>query len=317
LYSTLIGQWRHTLFTDKMSAAMQVAERVYSLAQEQNDPALMIWPYNALSCTLIFLGDFESAQQYAMRAVQIWRAGTGEPYPQNVDTPVVGCLDLLAMSKWYLGEIATCQAKMDESISLARELKDTHALANALAWAATLAYKERKPAEVDRLASELIELSERHNFGYWMAIGAIRRGWARSASGYTAEGITWIEQGIRDIRATGAVVGLPHYLALKADALHLADRTAEALEAINEAEALAERFEHRSVFSELHQLRAVFLAAMGAEESKIEASFCAAIKIAKEQKSVSLEKRAEATYAEYCRQKASGSGGRGFRLPLF
>jgi len=43
---------------------------------------------------------------------------------------------------------------------------------------------------------------------------------------------------------------------------------------------------------------------------------CEAIKTAKEQKSVSLAKRAEATYAEYRRQKASGSGGRGFRLPL-
>src|ERR1700730_14210423 len=35
LYSALIGQWRYTLMTDKMSAAMHVAERVYSLAQEQ------------------------------------------------------------------------------------------------------------------------------------------------------------------------------------------------------------------------------------------------------------------------------------------
>ena len=34
---------------------------------------------------------------------------------------------------------------------------------------------------------------------------------------------------------------------------------------------------------------------------------CEAIKTAKEQKSVSLAKRAEATYAEYRRQKASGS----------
>jgi hypothetical protein len=55
---------------------------------------------------------------------------------------------------------------------------------------------------------------------------------------------------------------------------------------------------------------------MGAEENQIEASFHEAIKIAKEQKSVSQEKRAEATYAEYRRQKASGSGGRGIRLPL-
>ena len=68
---------------------------------------------------------------------------------------------------------------------------------------------------------------------------------------------------------------------------------------------------------ELHRLRGVFLAAMGAEETQIEGSFCAAINTAKQQKAVSLEKRAEATYAEYRRQKVGDSGGRGFRLPLW
>jgi hypothetical protein len=77
---------------------------------------------------------------------------------------------------------------------------------------------EHNPAEVDRLASDLIELCTRHNFAYWLAMGAIHRGWARSASGNTAEGIPWIDQGIRDFRATGAVLALP----LKAEALHLA-----------------------------------------------------------------------------------------------
>jgi hypothetical protein len=38
---------------------------------------------------------------------------------------------------------------------------------------------------------------------------------------------------------------------------------------------------------------------MGAEETQIEDSFQEAIRIAKEQKAISLEKRAEATYAEY------------------
>ena len=69
--------------------------------------------------------------------------------------------------------------------------------------------------------------------------------------------------------------------------------------------------------AELHRLRGVFLATLGADENQIEASFCEAIRIAKEQKSVSLAKRAEATYAEYRRQKACGSGGHGFRLPLW
>ena len=76
-------------------------------------------------------------------------------------------------------------------------------------------------------------------------------------------------------------------------------------------------FEQRDSFAELRLLRDVFLAAIGADETHIEASFCAAISTAKEQKSISLEKRAQATYAEYRRQKASASGGRGFRLPLW
>ena len=55
---------------------------------------------------------------------------------------------------------------MDEAIATAKELKDMYTLAMALAWAASLAHFERDPAEVDRLASELIELSTRHNFAY-------------------------------------------------------------------------------------------------------------------------------------------------------
>ena len=145
---------------------------------------------------------------------------------------------------------------------------------------------------------------------------AVLRGWAGSASGDTAKGLAWIEDGIGDWRATGGVLNMPYFLALKAEALYLANRTSEAHEAINEAEALAERLEQRYFSAELHRLRGVFLAAIGGEESQIEASFSEAIRIAREQKSVSLERRAQETYAEYQRQKASASGGHGFRLPL-
>jgi tetratricopeptide (TPR) repeat protein len=218
---------------------MQIAERVYSLSQEQDDPRQMIWAYNALAGTLYFLGDFEESGQNARRGLQIWRSGIVQSDPEDVDTPVVSCL---------------------------------------------------------------------------LTVSAIHRGWARSASGDLAEGISWIEQGIRDLRTTGALLGMPVFLARKAEALHLAGRTSEALEAISEAETVAERFEQRHFCAELHRLRGVFLAALGAEGTQIEASFSAAIKIAREQKSISLEKHAEENYAEYRRQKATESGGHGFRL---
>ena len=316
LYVALIGQWRYSLMTDKLSATMQIAKRVYSLAQDQNDSALMMGAYRALAGTLFYLGDFESARQSALCAIQIWRSGGAQPVVEDLDAPAVVCLCYEALSKWHLGEIASCWARIAEAISLAKELNDMHTLAGSLHFAAYLAHNDRNPAEAERLASDLIELSTRENFALWLAAGAMLRGWARSALGDPAEGVSWIEDGIEGFRATGSKVE-PFLLALKAEALHLADRTSEALEAINEAEALVERFEGRWWSAELRRLRGVFLAAVGAEETQIEASLCTAIKIAKEQKSISLATRAEATYAEYCRQKASGSGGRGFQLPLY
>ena len=315
--SVLIGQWLYTLITDKLSTAMQLAKRVYSLAQEQKDPALMTGGYRALASTLYYLGDFEPARQYAMRGIEIWRSGDVQSQVEQVTAPPVACLYLRAMSEWHLGEAASSKVAMAESISLAKELHDVHGLAASLGFACFLSQFERSPAEVDRLASEMIELSTRENLAHWLGPGAVLSGWARSALGNPAEGIPWIEQGMRDTRAIGTMLTLPYLLGLKAEALHLAGRTPEALEARREAEAQAERFEERWWCAELHRLRGVFLAAIGADETQIESSFCEAIITAKQQKSVSLEKRAEATYAEYRRQKAGGSGGRGFRLPLW
>ena len=142
----------------------------------------------------------------------------------------------------------------------------------------------------------------------------VRQG--RSASGDTTEGISLIDDGIDEYRATGSILTVPLSLTLKAEALYLADRTSEALEAIKEAEATVERSEGRAWCVELYRLRGVFLTAVDGQETQIEASFCAAISTAREQKSISLEKRAEASYAEYSRQKARAFGGHGFRLPL-
>jgi predicted ATPase len=195
---------------------------------------------------------------------------------------------------------------MAQATSLAEELNDSHALAAALLWATILDHLERNPAEVARLASYLIELSTRQNFAFWLPAGEIFRSGARSASGSTGEGIAWIEDGIRDYRVTGSMLRMPYFLALKAEALHFADCVPEALQVITEAEVWVERSEERWWCAELHRLRGVFLTALGVDESQIGPSFCAAIETAKEQKSISLEKRAQATYAEYRTKRECG-----------
>ena len=314
LYVVLTGLWRCDLNADTLRTAMKAAERVYSLTQQQNDSALIIGGCVPLAITLYFSGDFETGRKYTTRALQILRSGLQSPI-EDVDVSAVSILCFEALFDWHAGGIVSCQATMTEAISLARELNDMHGLAVALCHAGWLAYFERDPTEVERCASELIELSVRQNFMLWLAAGKVLRGWARSASGDT-EGISWIEDGIRDYRAIGQARGVPGCLLLKAEALHLADRTYEALAALEEVEALVEKSEERWCLAELQRLHGVFLVSVGGIDTRIEALLRSAISTAKQQNSLSLQKRAEVTYAEYRRQKASGSGGKGLRLSL-
>jgi hypothetical protein len=209
-----MGQWRYTMMTDKLTATLQIAKRIYSLAQEQNEPARMIGAYTVMAATLYHLGDFETARQYWMRGVKIWRSGGVRSSFEEVDSQAVSCLSHEALIEWHFGEIASSRVTMAEAISLAKELNDMHGLAVALFYAAALGYFELNPAVVEHLASDLIELSTRHNFAHWLATGAIYRGWARSASGDTVAGIAEMEEGIGDYRAMGSMLFLPFFLAL-------------------------------------------------------------------------------------------------------
>ena len=165
-----------------------------------------------------------------------FRSGAREAYSlhsKSSTRPLSLVCAMRPYCEWHFGEIVASQANMAEAISLAKELNDMHGLAVALylcsEFSPTLSVILLKWNAWHRM---LIELSTRHNFAHWLALGAILRGWARSASGDTVEGLSWIEDGIEDYRATGAIIGLPYFLAMKAEALHLADRTSEALEAI-------------------------------------------------------------------------------------
>jgi NACHT domain len=176
LYVALVGLWRYSLVTDKLSTTMQIAKRVYSLAQEQQEPALMIGACQALAPTAYFLGDFETSREYAMRGVEIWRSGSVQSPVEEVDPPAVVCLCYKALCDWHFGETALCQSTITESISLASELNNTVALVEALSIAAILGSIKHDPVETERLAAAVTELSARYNFAHWLSLANILRG---------------------------------------------------------------------------------------------------------------------------------------------
>jgi hypothetical protein len=127
-----MGRWRYSLMTDRLTAALQIADQIYSLSQEENNSALMIGSCQALVNTFYFLGEFETARQYAMRGVQIWHSGGVLAQVEENGAPAVECLCYKALCQWHLGEIASSKVSMAEAISLAKALNDMISLVFAL-----------------------------------------------------------------------------------------------------------------------------------------------------------------------------------------
>ena len=306
LYSTLKGQFFYSLMTSDLTATMQMAKRLYCLAKEHNTPALMLGAYDTLVTTLYFSGRFDAARKSAVLGLQIWRSGKVQSQVEEVIAPAVVCLLYKGVSEWHFGHLHKCTEDLAEASLLAKELNDMQGSVFVLYIMAHIAHFAENASEVERLASDMMELSTRQNVGTWLPHGRVLRGWARSASGKIAEGLSSIEDGIVEYRAAGAIVALPFFQTLKAEALHLAGRTSEALAALEEGETVIERSGARVWSAELRRLRGVFLAILGADEAQIEASFRTAISTAGAQRSSSLTTRAEASYLEYRLKQGRG-----------
>ena len=294
---------------------MQIATRMSSLTHQHYDSSLLMKVHMALAVTHYYLGDFTSARQEATSGVRLWHSGVEKSEVEELDEPIIGCLCHKAVCAWHLGQIASSRSTMKEAILVANRLENTHGIAVALHFAATLSYMEQNPTAAARLSAELVELSTRQHFPHFRAFGTALLGWTRSVAGLFTQGISWMDDGIEELRTSGALLPISILLAPKAEALYRANRTSEALDTIKQAEMLVERTEARWS-AEFHRLRAIFLTAMDADEAEIERAFQEALNTAKQQKSTSLRKRAETSYSEYRRHKASTSGGHGFRLSL-
>ena len=127
--------------------------------------------FRILAVTLYFSGDFEAARQYSKRGVELWRRGGTQSRFEEVNSPAVVCLSFEALCEWHFGETAACQVAMAQAVSLAKELNDAYAAAVALFHAAFASHFDGDVAEVERLASDLIELSTRQHFAQWRAGG--------------------------------------------------------------------------------------------------------------------------------------------------
>ena len=104
-------------------------------------------------------------------------------------------------------------------------------------FAATLSYMEQNPTAAARLSRSWSNSRPGSISLIFVHCGTALLGWTRSVAGLFTQGISWMDDGIEELRTSGALLPISILLAPKAEALYRANRTSEALDAIKQAES--------------------------------------------------------------------------------
>jgi len=278
----------------------EFAEHLLTLAQNAQDPDLIIQAHVALTVTTFSLGELAATREHAEQGVLLYDS---KRHPSHVhrygQDPGVACLAFGAVTHWLLGYPDQADKRSREAVDLGRKVghPTSHALAH---YFTTMVWQYRREASaVQEGAKATMAIATEHALPLWLANGLIMGGWAQAMQGASVSGIATLRKGIADWAATGAETHRTYFLGLLAEALARGGRIEEGLDVV--ANALTTVQGSGTVFhaAELHRLQGELLLQKNASElgdpaacGEAEACFHRAIAVAQSQQAKSLELRA-------------------------
>ena len=279
----------------------------------EGDAARLLEAHELMACSLFHQGSFEAAVEQAERGLALHEPGQQHPAAAfHGEDPAVSCHDWAGQALWCLGHPDQALGRINAALELAEEPGRTHSLASARVHAARLHQLRSEPEEALVQAEAAVAVASERGFGFQSGTGLILTGWALAAIGRHDEGIDRLREGLAALRALGAEVDRPYFLALLAEGMGAAGRPEHGLSAI--ADALELVGSARAFFyeAELHRLRGTLtLEIAGATRAEdVTSSFQRALEVARRQGAKSLELRAAVSLARLLRERGADEDGR-------
>jgi predicted ATPase len=203
-------------------------------------------------------------------------------------------------------------------VTLAQQLAHPFSLADALSGAAICHQLRREERCTQERAEAALILATEQGFLYYMAFDSILRGWVLAHQGRAQEGIEQINQGLIALRATGAELLRPYYLALLAKAHGTMRQPEEGLTALAEALTLVDTTGERWYAPELYRLKGQLLLQQSSDNStEAETCFHDALAIARNQQAKSFELRAVTSLARLWQQQGKRQEAQDLLAPVY
>jgi predicted ATPase len=252
----LWGLWTFYTLRAELGTAREIAEEFLRLAERLPYPGLAMRGHWAIEITFAHLGEFALAMEHYEKALLLYdpkrHLNDGFLYALN---PGVAMPCFAAWALWFLGQPDQAVDRIQEALTLARELSEPLSLAHALLFAAILHQLRREERMAQEHAEAALTVSSEHGLVMYQAMATIMQGWVLLQQGRPEEAIEQMRQGLAALQATGTELVRPHFLGLLAEALHKARRVEEGLRTLEEALAVAQRNGEGYYEAELYRLK--------------------------------------------------------------
>ena len=296
LFPALWGLWSFHIVRASHSVSLELGQQLRQISGRE--PGLRLEAHRALGSTLLYMGEIRQARRHLQKGVELYdpRYHSGHTYHFG-QNPLVACMSSLALAFWSLGHPESSLEGKRQALSYAEAIDHPHSLAYALALSTVLHYSRREWTETQSLAEKTIEISERHGFPLWLAVGRITRGAALSKL-EDESGRKFLMDGLDSWQGSGAALGLPTYLGMLAESQSDWGDDRSALETVNQALQLADNSRELIGKPELLRLKGDILRSEAPDEA--DDYFKRSIRSARAQKSSSMELRA---LTDLCRHR--------------
>ena len=284
--------------------ARRLAEEAFGLAQQTEDPLLVLLGHWYLGFTLFSIGEYTTALSHLEQVIAFYDPDQHHRSLVSLRglDPAPSALAYAACCLWCLGYPEQALEHSQKAFALARALDHAFSLADVLCYAGCVFDEMRRdaPALKDH-AEELMRLSNESGLAGWLADATCFWGEALTILGPIREGMTQLREVMAARRSAGARCHFSGILGSLAKAQAKAGYPEEGLATLAETLALVEETDERYFEAELYRLRAELLLMQG-NEADAEASLHKAIKVTRRQRAKSWELRATVSLARLWQQ---------------
>jgi class 3 adenylate cyclase/predicted ATPase len=319
LFPALWGFWYAQMAGGKLPWAWELGKEFLGLAQQRQDPLLLVEGHRMLGNTAYWQGELAQAKVHVQAALTLYDPEQHRAHAVRYgsDSGVI-CGVLEALTLWMLGYPGQAWQDMKETLALARRLAHPFSLAQALHFSALLHQLRREPQAARAQAEAELALCTEQDITHYHAWGLLPWGWALAEQGQVAEGIAQIRQGFAGWRATGAGTVWPLFLVVLAEACGKGGQNDEGLRALEEALEAVQTKEERLYEAEVYRLKGeLLLQRSAAQQEEAVACFQQALAVARRQQAKSWELRAAVSLSRLWQRQGKQANARELLAPIY